>query len=115
VSYRGRVVTDADVQFIRQLIASHPTFSRRALSHKLCEVWNWRQRNGRLRDMVCRGLMLALDRAGRIQLPPPRWLPPNPLAQRALPAVADVDRSPIHNDLRSLAPLRFQQVRRSAV
>ena len=30
--YRGRMITDADVAFIRQLIAAHPTLSRRALS-----------------------------------------------------------------------------------
>src|SRR3990172_3703396 len=74
-SYRGRAVTDGDVEFIRQLIAAHPTDSRRALSHKLCEAWDWRQRNGQPRDMVCRGLLLVLDRAGLIELPPPQWRP----------------------------------------
>ena len=61
--YRGREVTDADVAFIQQLIDAHPTLSRRALSRKLCEAWNWRQPNGQPRDMVCRGLMLHLHRA----------------------------------------------------
>src|SRR3989304_1037867 len=32
--YRGRVVTDAEVGFIRQLIAAHPALSRYALSRK---------------------------------------------------------------------------------
>lgn len=113
-SYRGRRVTDADVQFVRQLIAAHPTWSRRALSHKLGEAWDWRQRNGQLRDMVCRGLMLALDRAGLIELPPPRWRPRNQPAPRALSVAADIDRSPIDRDIESLAPLHFEQVRRSA-
>jgi hypothetical protein len=112
--YRGRLVTDADVEFIRQLIAAHPTLSRRALSQKLCEAWSWQQQNGRPRDMVCRGLMLALHRAGRIQLPPHQRRPHNPLAQRAVPAAADVDRTPLDADLRSVAPLRFEQVRRTA-
>ena len=43
LTYRGRVVTDGDVAFIRRLIAAHPTASRRALSKKLCEAWNWVQ------------------------------------------------------------------------
>ena len=64
--YRGRAVTDADVFFIRELIGAHPVSSRRALSEKLCEAWDWRQPNGALKDMVCRGLMLALHRAGNI-------------------------------------------------
>ena len=60
--YRGRVVTSKDVVFIRRLIARAPQASRRRLSAQLCEAWDWRQPNGALRDMVCRGLMLALDR-----------------------------------------------------
>ena len=58
IRYRGRVVIKEDVTFIKELIASHPGESRRGLSKKLCEAWNWVQPNGQLRDMVCRGLML---------------------------------------------------------
>jgi hypothetical protein len=58
--YRGKNVTTAEVQFIRELIAAHPNLSRRGLSTKLCQAWNWVQANGQLRTMVCRGLMLAL-------------------------------------------------------
>ena len=112
-TYRGRVVTDAEVAFIRQLIAAHPTLSRHALSRRLCEAWNWVQPNGALRDMVCRGLMLALHRAGRIELPAPRRKVVNPLAQRAVPTEVEMDRSPIRLDLSSLGPLRFEQVRRT--
>ena len=68
----GRVVTAADVAFIRELIAEHPRPSRRALSDQLCAAWDWRQPNGALRDMVCRGLMLRLHREGSIELPPVR-------------------------------------------
>jgi hypothetical protein len=94
-TYRHRVVSKADVDFIRQLIAQHPGASRRRLSEKLCEAWHWVQANGRLRDMVCRGLMLALHRAGRIDLPPVRRVMPNPLAQRCKPAlVPDEDCRP---------------------
>ena len=32
--------------------------------------------------MVCRSLMLQLHRAGHIELPPVRWVNPNPLARR---------------------------------
>ncbi len=111
--YRGRTVTDADVAFIRELIAAHPTLSRRALSKKLCEAWNWVQPNGALRDMVCRGLMLALHRAGQIELPKQRQTPANPLAKRSRPAAVDIERTPIREGLSRLGPLRFEQVRRT--
>jgi hypothetical protein len=112
--YRGREVTDTDVVFIKRLIAEHPELSRRALSQKLCQAWNWVQPNGHLRDMVCRGLMLALHRAGHIELPPRRQTPANPLARRSRPAAVDIDRTPLHGSLRVLGPLHFEQVRRTA-
>jgi hypothetical protein len=114
LSYRGRVVTDADVAFIGQLIAAHPAASRRALSKALCVAWNWVQPNGAPRDMVCRGLMLALHRAGHIQLPALRQVPPNPLAQRRRPAAVSIDDTPLQGSLDALGPLEFRQVRRTA-
>jgi hypothetical protein len=114
LTYRGRAVSDGDVGQIRELIAAHPEHSRRGLSAKLCEVWGWTQPNGRPRDMVCRSLMLALHRAGHIELPAVRRRPPNPLARRARPgAVSDVERSPLRCRLAELGPLEFRQVRRS--
>ena len=113
-TYRGRTITDADVAFMRELIAEHPTLSRRALSQKLCEAWNWVQPNGCLRDMVCRSLMLKLHRAGLLKLPPPRQLNPNPLARRGVPRVVEVDQTPVQGSLASVGPLRFEQVRRTA-
>ena len=114
LTYRGRAVSDRDVAQMRELIAAHPEQSRRGLSKKLCEAWGWTQPNGRPRDMVCRSLMLELHRAGHIELPPVRYRPPNPLAQRARPALAvDVDRSPIRCRLVDLGAVEFRQVRRT--
>jgi hypothetical protein len=64
--------------------------------------------------MVCRGLMLALHRAGHIELPPVRHAPPNPLAHRSRPAPVEVDRTPVHTTLHTLGPLEVRQVRRTA-
>lgn len=113
LQYRGRAITAADVHFIRELIAAHPADSRRALSHRLCLAWNWRQSNGAPRDMVCRGLMLALWRAGHIELPAVRRRPPNPLTVRARPQPIAVDTSPIRCGLGDLPELSFRQVRRT--
>jgi hypothetical protein len=111
--YRGRQVTDTDVAFIRQLIDTHPTLSRRALSRKLCEAWNWVQSNGQPRDMVCRGLMLHLHRSGLIVLPPRRATPPNPLARRSTPAAIEIESTPLRDGLQRLGPLQIEQVRRT--
>jgi hypothetical protein len=111
--YRGRAVSRIDVDFIRALIQAHSSASRRALSQELCRAWNWVQANGALRDMVCRGLMLALHRAGHIELPPTRRTPPNPLATRARPKPVAIDDTPVRGRLRDLGPLDLRQVRRS--
>jgi hypothetical protein len=113
LKYRGRAVSEADLVFIRQLIADHPTASRHALSKKLCEAWNWRQPNGVLRDMVCRGLMLALHRGGLIELPPVRLVARNPFLDRQQPAPVLIDNTLVSGTLAEIQPLEFRQVRRT--
>lgn len=114
LEHRGRRVTMSDVELIRGLIARNPDTSRRKLSKKLCEEWGWVQPNGAPRDMVCRSLMLELHRAGHIELPPVRCVPPNPLARRTRPKEVEVDRTPVCQALSELGPLTFHQVRRTA-
>ncbi len=114
ITYRGRKVTETDIDFIRELIKDNPQDSRRALSKRLCREWNWVQANGVLRDMVCRSLMLELHRAGLIKLPPRRMNPSNPLAKgRRRPTRIEVDTTPVETSLSEVRPLEFQQVRRS--
>jgi hypothetical protein len=113
LKYRGRVVIAEDILYIRELIAAHPRASRRRLSQKLCEAWQWKQANGALRDMVCRGLLLMLDRAGYIQLPAVKFVPHNPLVRRERPEPVAIDTTPIHGALKQLRPVEIQQVRRT--
>jgi hypothetical protein len=112
--YRGGEISAEDVAFIQRLIAEYPGASRRELSQRLCEAWHWQQANGAPRDMVCRGLLLMLHRAGAIQLPPVRYTPPNPLARRARPPAMLIDTTPIAGPLSQLQPIEFQQARRTA-
>jgi len=112
ISYRGRVVGEQEISFIKELISAHPDASRRALSKKLCEAWNWVQPNGQLRDMVCRGLMLELHRSGRICLPEKRFTPNNPLGvYRSKPAWVEVDRSLLEGSLKTLGTVEIVPVR----
>lgn len=111
--YRGRVITEAHLVSMREMITAHPGASRRTLSQKLCEAWQWRQANGALSDMVCRGLLVMLERAGQITLPPVSYVRHNPLASRARPVALLIDNTPIEGELRELGPLEFQLVRRT--
>lgn len=113
LSYRHRIVTDDDIVFIRELIASNPDSSRRNLSDKLCQAWNWVQANGALRSMVCRGLMLMLHRQGLIELAPVRRVTRNPFVERAAPVTISVDDAPQNMRLADLGTLDIRQVRRT--
>ncbi len=113
-TYRGRTVNGMEIQFIKDLIAQNPRSSRRKLSAQLCAAWNWVQANGHPRDMVCRGLMLGLHRAGLIELPARRFDALNPLARRQKPEpLLDPRWDPINCSLRDLGPVEIRQVRRA--
>lgn len=113
LKHRGREVSAEDAAFIRDLIARHPDASRLQLSLLLCEAWGWKQPNGAPRDVVCRGLMLALHRAGHLTLPPPRCVVPNNIVLRRPPAPFLLDTSPVEMPLAELESLEFVLVRRT--
>ena len=113
VTYRGRSVTSQQIVFIRQLIAERPELSRWKLSRELCEVWQWKQANGALRDMLCRGLLLLLHRSGEIELPPVKRTVRNRIVERLRPAAVLVEQRPLRGWLGDIGPLEFAQVRRT--
>ena len=114
LSFRGRPIRQADVLFLRELITANPGLSRRRLSAKVCQAWNWVQPNGQPRDMVCRGLMLALHRAGHIELPAKRQSPRNnAITHRRVLEAPPYDTTAIEMSLDRLGPLEVRLVRRA--
>jgi hypothetical protein len=111
--YRGRIIREADIRFIQEMIEAEPKISRRKLSQRICEAWGWVQANGALRDMVCRGLLLTLHRGGWVTLPASRWPGARGLIRRA-PEKVSLDETPITGTLQELGALEFRQVRRTA-
>ena len=111
VKYQGRAATVQEVNYINKFIDDNPEHSRRRISQELCKQWNWLYSNGSLKDQVCRGYLLALERAGHITLPAKRRNPPNPLANRKKPEKVCVDESKINNPIKELLPLHVVQVR----
>jgi len=66
---RRRVIRQADLLLIRELIEEEGAQGRSHISDRLCEIWNWRQANGRFRQIACRDLLRRLDARGLIELP----------------------------------------------
>jgi hypothetical protein len=95
-----------DVGLIRRLLSEHPDWGRSRLSVALCELWDWRADNGRLKDMACRSLLLRLEQAGLVRLPPRQRPSPNGFRNRA-PLRVPHGREPIACSLTELKPLEI--------
>ena len=68
-----------------------------------------------MRDVVCRGLLLMLERAGQIELPPVRWqIQGQCRTQRPRPEALLLDTAPLAMPLQELGPIEITQVRRTA-
>lgn len=113
LTYRSREVYSEDITFIQTLIASNQDYGRCALSKEICRAWNWIQPNGQLKDMICRGLLLLLERQHYINLPPRKRTPHNPFLTRKKPDPVYVDQSNLTRKLNDIRPLSIRQVRRT--
>jgi len=113
--YRGQEIDGEQLAFLREFIRTHSTSSRWKLSRQLCEALGWKQANGALRDMVCRGMLLMLERAGEIELPPMRrHIRGQCRTGRPRPEAVLIDTAPLAMPLKSLGPIEIQAVRRTA-
>jgi len=101
---QGREVTTADIELIRAMLAAHPARGRTPLSAELCRRWDWRNARGQLKDMACRTLLLKLERAGHIRLPP-RIRPSSNGLRNRRPPVAPLACESVRGVLRDLLPL----------
>lgn len=111
ICLQGRTLSSDDLSVVRALMAQHPDWHRTALSLHLCELWNWRNSAGRLKDMAARTLLLKLQGRGLIQLPPPQRRTRRPCAQA--PAVVQPEPlrkwpTPIEGSLESLRSLNLE-------
>ena len=70
--YCGRAFSAGDIQAIERLLQQDPSLKRTPLSRKLCELLDWTQPNGELKDMTCRVALLRMQADGLITLPPSR-------------------------------------------
>ena len=73
--YCGRLFTDEEIAWIRDLIASNPSMRRRELSVRFCQRAGWRKPDGELKQMSCRVAMIRMEKDGLLRLPPPRSRP----------------------------------------
>jgi len=95
-----------DTALIERLLGDNPGWGRTRLSVKLCEIWDWRAANGQLKDMACRNLLLRLEQAGQIRLPPRQRKSTNAYRNR-FPLWVPHTSDPIEGLLKDLMPLQI--------
>ena len=107
---QGRTLSQEDIQSIRRLIRDNPGWSRWKLSRELCDIWDWRNARGQLKDMACRTLLLKLNERQYITLPPPVRPSPNRKGQRNIPEIEHCS-EPISGSLANLQPIQLLDAR----
>jgi len=109
VCYCGRTFLAEEMDWIRDLIASHPDYNRNNLSRMVCENLSWFRPDGRLKDMSCRVAMLRMHRDGLITLPPPQKRNANGRTRPKPTSLSD-PRQPICMPAGKLGKLLFRPV-----
>ena len=110
ICVRKRTISETDIPLIQATVNRHWDKGRKHISKVLCQEWDWRQPNGRLKDMACRELLLTLTRKGLITLPPRLISAHNDKRNRSIP-VLEIDQGPLQGKLYELAPVKLKSVR----
>ncbi len=114
LTYRKKVITGDDLSFVRKIIKDYQSEGRSSISRRLCEAWDWRQTNGQLKDGVCRGLLLQLEKKLLITLPPRLAVNNNSKRRKKTSTPFDfLPPAPITDPLSALTPIELRQVRRT--
>lgn len=92
---------------MRQWIADHPQWSRKRLSRELCQLWDWRNGRGQLKDFAARTFLEKLAARGLLVLPPLQWQRSHPRPKPDGTVLIDWPTRPISEPLRNLQPLQW--------
>jgi hypothetical protein len=114
ITIRKRTITEADLPPVQATINTHWDKGRKHISKVLCEAWNWRQPNGRLKDMACRELLLTLSRKGLITLPPRLISAHNDKRNRSIPIIK-IKQTPLNGIPSEFQPVKLRLVRNTTL
>ncbi len=102
-----------ELALIRELIQTVGDRGRTYISKQLCQLWDWRLPNGRLRDIACRDLLRRLDQRGLIQLPPPLRASRRPGYTNKTSLPSDFVAKPLCQSLADFSVIEMDMVRGS--
>ena len=114
LTIRKRTITEEDIPPIQATVNCYWDKGRKHISRVLCREWNWRQPNGRLKDMGCREVLLTLKRKGLISLPPRLHSANNEKRNRSVPVI-EIAKAPLEGKPSDFEPVRLQLVRNTSL
>jgi len=106
---QGRVITESDIEYIKNLMVENPNWNRTNISQEICKIWNWKKENGQLKDMACRSMLLKLERLNYIKLPKPKHSGANRYNNKVVQPVLH-QKEPINEKLKNLFPIEIQSI-----
>lgn len=109
LTLQGRRITTPDIELVRNLITSNPSWNRTRISKELCAHWDWRRATGELKDIACRSLLRKLEELGYIQLPKGVHKNDSPARRNNVQAVLH-SKKPIQDSLKNLYPINVELV-----
>lgn len=101
---QGRLISSDNIDTVREIIGSNPSWRRTLISQELCNRWGWFNHLGQPKDMACRSLLLKLE---AVTLPERKVIPVNGLHNRSIPVIHH-DTTPIEVSLKDLLPLSIE-------
>jgi Domain of unknown function (DUF4338)/Transposase DNA-binding/Transposase Tn5 dimerisation domain len=107
VKVGGQPIDDKIIARIQQVIDRNPKLSRTGLSRRICEDLKWRSRNGRLKEMSCRVVLLKLRQRGAIRLPEAGDFPVGRRQQRRLPGCQIEESAEVVGPLKNIQPVEL--------
>jgi len=103
------------IKVIKKVIENNQNKSRRHISKRICELINWRQLNGKLKDAACREVLRRMNEVGIIDLPRLR-VKPSQKSRRPKDRWKGVFKEKgevIEESLSNLEKIRLQMARRT--
>ena len=110
ITIRKRTIRETDIREIQDTVHEYWAKGRKEISRVLCRRWEWRQPNGRLKDMACREILLTLKRKCLITLPPPLKSANNHKRNKTINQI-DIDQTPLEQKLSGLPTVELKMVR----
>jgi len=109
----GRVITPEQLELIRDLLATEGHRGRTHLSQRLCQLWDWRQRNGDYREIACREMLRKLQHRGLIALPLPLRATRKPGYRNRTSLPSTLETTPVQSAIHDFPDLTIALVSRT--